>query len=79
MTLGRLIKKIFSLTISALAVLIISGFLSLHPINEQPNSPQNLEGSVQAVNNTESSLVKDGNSPLKSIYGIIKMYLKDLF
>lgn len=36
MTPGRLLKKIFSLILSALAVLIVSGFLSLQPISESP-------------------------------------------
>lgn len=84
---GRLIKKIFSLSVSALAVLIISGFLSLQPIapstnsaiNEQANVMQISDSFVQASNNTESMLVENKTSPLESFYRIIKMYLKNLF
>lgn len=88
MTPGRLIKKIFSLSVSAFAVLIISGFLSLHPItpstggaiNEQANVMQSSDSFVQASNNnTESSLSKNKNSPLESLYRLIRIYLKDLF
>ncbi|MBI4994285.1 hypothetical protein HZC21_01415 [Candidatus Peregrinibacteria bacterium] len=46
MTWARLIKKIFSLTLSAFAVLIVSGFLSLQPISEPSAYAQNTGGSI---------------------------------
>lgn len=77
---GRLIKKIFSLTLSAFAVLIVSGFLSLQPINEQSNViAPNAESLVQASSNTENLLAKSDTGPLESFYRIIKTYLEGLF
>mgnify|MGYP001619754092 CR=1 FL=1 len=56
---GRLLKKIFSLTLSAFAVLIVSGFLSLQPIAEFPAYAQQASSSCTDITMTAGKTATD--------------------